>query len=481
MSERTRILHASAFAVAMVAAMSDADAATLVDCRFNGGNGDNLSRAFYVTDYRGVTVDRVTLGHRASAVAGDRTIVLTMRLNTYNGPVLGTVARRVSLEVGVTTPTIFNFEGIRVTPGSRLAFTQEVTQGDDQVSFDVGAGPCDDITETNGSSAPLDSFRRNTVGVMITGSPADLTDVVTFSCPYNPEGAGDGIERGFYVTRYPGKSMRRVSLRLRTSTPGGKTLLLTARSGAYDGPELGSAGLVVLNMGTSTNEFTFNFGNVPVPAGSTIAFTLVLGEGADTVFLDGGFAPCLDAIETQGTTPPLDTLRRESMGIRITGDVASAAPIEVVEYFHAGFGHYFMTALPAEIALLDGGGFGGAFARTGSTFKVYDGPANGAVAVCRFFTVTFAPKSSHFYTEHAGECSDLQSNPNWQFETVAFYAPPPVAGSCPVGTKPVYRIYNSGIGGAPNHRFTTSLAVYSNFINGQGWTGEGIRFCAVGP
>lgn len=100
----------------------------------------------------------------------------------------------------------------------------------------------------------------------------------------------------------------------------------------------------------------------------------MLGEGADTVFLDGGFAPCLDAIETQGTTPPLDTLRRESMGIRITGDVASAAPIEVVEYFHAGFGHYFMTALPAEIALLDGGGFGGAFARTGSTFKVYDGP-----------------------------------------------------------------------------------------------------------
>lgn len=237
MSERTRILHASAFAVAMVAAMSDADAATLVDCRFNGGNGDNLSRAFYVTDYRGVTVDRVTLGHRASAVAGDRTIVLTMRLNTYNGP----------------RPSARSPAGI---PGGRSHHADDLQlrghPGDARLAARLHAGSHPgrrpgELRRRRGAAttSPRRTDRRRRQlppqhGRRDDGSPADLTDVVTFSCPYNPEGAGDGIERGFYVTRYPGKSMRRVSLRLRTSTPGGKTLLLTARSGAYDGPELGS-------------------------------------------------------------------------------------------------------------------------------------------------------------------------------------------------------------------------------------------------
>jgi hypothetical protein len=30
-----------------------------------------------------------------------------------------------------------------------------------------------------------------------------------------------------------------------------------------------------------------------------------------------------------------------------------------VEYYHAGFDHYFMTARQSEITLLDGGAFGG--------------------------------------------------------------------------------------------------------------------------
>jgi hypothetical protein len=40
---------------------------------------------------------------------------------------------------------------------------------------------------------------------MITGSPTDITDVTAFSCPYDPGGAGDRIDRGFYVTNYPAR------------------------------------------------------------------------------------------------------------------------------------------------------------------------------------------------------------------------------------------------------------------------------------
>jgi hypothetical protein len=42
----------------------------------------------------------------------------------------------------------------------------------------------------------------------------------------------------------------------------------------------------------------------------------------------------------------------------------------------------------------------------------------------------------------------------------------------------VYRAYNNGQTGAPNHRFTTDLAIYQQFTSTLGWAAEGIRFCA---
>jgi hypothetical protein len=78
--------------------------------------------------------------------------------------------------------------------------------------------------------------------------------------------------------------------------------------------------------------------------------------------------------------------------------------VRVVEYFNASFGHYFMSADPDEIAALDAGAYGGAFVRTGQQF--WRATARWRRAeVCRFFTVAFAPKSSHFYTADPDECA----------------------------------------------------------------------------
>ena len=103
---------------------------------------------------------------------------------------------------------------------------------------------------------------------------------------------------------------------------------------------------------------------------------------------------------------------------------------------------------------------------------------SGAAPVCRFFTVAFAPKSSHFYTSDPAECEGLKSNPDWQYEKIAFYIDEPVNGQCEAGTLPVYRMYNNGQTGAPNHRFTTDLATYTTFTTTMGWSPEGVRFCA---
>ena len=156
----------------------------------------------------------------------------------------------------------------------------------------------------------------------------------------------------------------------------------------------------------------------------------------------------------------------------------------VVEYYHAGFGHYFITSFTADISALDSGKFAG-WARTGRTFNAYTSSNGYVTAVCRFFTVAFPPKSSHFYTSNFAECRGLQaSNKDWTFEAEAFYVQQAneQTGSCPTGYRAVYRLYNDGQGGAPNHRYTTDPAVRIEMM-GKGWIPEGfgpegVGFCS---
>ena len=141
------------------------------------------------------------------------------------------------------------------------------------------------------------------------------------------------------------------------------------------------------------------------------------------------------------------------------------------EYFNAAFGHYFVTVKPDEILKLDAGIFDG-WTRTGQQFNVYR-QATGLVAVCRFFTVAFPPSSSHFYAAHGFGCEATQANPDWQYEGDVFYTRLPAAdGSCPAGHLPVYRLYNNGQSGAPNHRFTTSASIRTEML-ARGYIAEG--------
>jgi hypothetical protein len=144
-----------------------------------------------------------------------------------------------------------------------------------------------------------------------------------------------------------------------------------------------------------------------------------------------------------------------------------------IEYYNAGFDHYFVTSIADEITKLDNGTFVG-WARTGESFPVYSDAPAGTAPVCRFFSTAFGPKSSHFYTPDVGECGIVKLNASWQFESPSVFAvlAPGPAGDCPSGSNPVYRLYNNGQGGAPNHRYTTSLATRTTML-GKGWIPEG--------
>src|SRR6516225_1604296 len=146
--------------------------------------------------------------------------------------------------------------------------------------------------------------------------------------------------------------------------------------------------------------------------------------------------------------------------------------VRAIEYYNPSYGFFFITATAQEISDLDSGKTPG-WQRTGESFNVYTTSGAGLVGVCRFFGV-FGPKSSHFYAPRGLGCEALlPNNPVWQYEGEAFYTYlPNVNGDCPTGNDPVFRLYNNGQGGAPNHRFTTSASIQVQML-GEGWIAEG--------
>lgn len=176
----------------------------------------------------------------------------------------------------------------------------------------------------------------------------------------------------------------------------------------------------------------------------------------------------------------------DAQGAQVTGftlstgggrSIAERAPpppstARAIEYYNPTFEHYFITASADEIAKLDSGVFAG-WQRTGESFNVYPATAEGRAAVCRFFSTAFDPRSSHFYAPRGLGCEPVLTNPAWVFEGDVFYTYlPDAGGACPAGNLPVYRLYNNGQGGAPNHRFTVNEAVRNQMI-AEGWVPEG--------
>lgn len=151
--------------------------------------------------------------------------------------------------------------------------------------------------------------------------------------------------------------------------------------------------------------------------------------------------------------------------------------VDVIEFYHAGFDHYVMSADPVEINALDTGYFTG-WVRTGQQFRAY---ATGSSAgpsqnpVCRYYGLPSAGLDSHFYSAGARECWEVNEffGAEWQIESDNVFQidlPDPVTGACPGSTVPVYRVFNNRPDA--NHRYTTSTVVRAQ-METAGWIREG--------
>jgi hypothetical protein len=230
----------------------------------------------------------------------------------------------------------------------------------------------------------------------------------------------------------------------------------------------GSAAVIVTAI-TSSAPSEFTVGNntcATVAAGASCTFTLTFTPAA------AGARAATITFASNGAGSP-QTLAASGTGAGGTPPPPVGTPTTAVEYYHAEFDHYFMTFITDEVTKLDNGTFRG-WERTGRSFKVYANAGAGLNAVCRFFSTAFDPKSSHFYTPVPSECAVVKTNANWMFEAEVFHvAVPDFDGNCPAATQPVYRVYNDGQGAAPNHRYTTDLAV-RNAMLALGWIPEGM-------
>jgi hypothetical protein len=153
---------------------------------------------------------------------------------------------------------------------------------------------------------------------------------------------------------------------------------------------------------------------------------------------------------------------------------ASSPVRTAIEYVHAGYAQFFVTASDAEVAALDSGEIAG-WSRTGYTFSVYAADTAGTMNVCRFISTHLAPESAHVYTAVAHECDLLKRNGVWQFEADVFAvsAADVHTGTCSWGTTPLYRLYDATHArAAPSFRHTVS-AMLREQLAAEGWTAWG--------
>ncbi|HUC84498.1 MAG TPA: right-handed parallel beta-helix repeat-containing protein [Candidatus Acidoferrales bacterium] len=170
--------------------------ADLVSCAANGSGGDLVTRGFYVPDYPGITVDTVTL-HFSASVSGFYWLDLTVTTGAYNGTFVGFDEELVYLDGNVNDEVALTFSpSATVVKGSTVCFAVGIAAGpSSDVYFDIGSG-CSSVIETQDTTPPLSTFRRDGMGVLITGEEGTVTPGWSIQAAINAALPGETVNVG---------------------------------------------------------------------------------------------------------------------------------------------------------------------------------------------------------------------------------------------------------------------------------------------
>jgi len=159
--------------------------------------------------------------------------------------------------------------------------------------------------------------------ITISLLPATPTAAAVLMDCLDGDTTADLIERGFYITSYPGTSLTSVDMYFSGLVSGEYTIQLTARADRYDGTVIGSAQATVTLTDDPDDLYPaeFIFPSSPVTLDAIVTFTMELIAGPDVPYygVDPDDTSC-SVVQTHGTTPPLDSPRWNGVRLRIQGD-----------------------------------------------------------------------------------------------------------------------------------------------------------------
>ena len=307
--------------LALFCPISKAAAEVLLACPEAGATGDFSDRGFYVPHYPGVTLDSARLQLSAYQV-GSYLVSLTVRSNTYDGPILGIATNTITF-TNLTTAqhqlSTFAFPSLPIVNSGRICFILAVLSGPFPVIY-YGTAPtftngCPEVVQTEGTMAPLDTFRRNGVTLVLTGKR------VLLSCSGV---GGDLYAHGFYVPQYPGITLASATLKMSATVAGIYELSLAVLSNAYNGPILAAKTNKVQFSGSVSERLpvSWTFPSTPMQKYGRVCFrvSLVSGPPASVYYAVPAVGGCPEVVQTEGTAPPLDTFRRNGVDLVIIGE-----------------------------------------------------------------------------------------------------------------------------------------------------------------
>ncbi len=141
-------------------------------------------------------------------------------------------------------------------------------------------------------------------------------------CPWTFPGSEPFIGHGFYVPRFPGKSLTNVTLYLQFTSPGTYQLALTARAGSFTGTLLGTSIASVTIGSSSLNAVVpFAFAAPAVTPQTPVVFQgSIVSAPPGTISLFVQTRAGCPVVEVDTLTAPLGVYHRLGVALRIEGD-----------------------------------------------------------------------------------------------------------------------------------------------------------------
>ncbi len=188
--------------------------------------------------------------------------------------------------------------------------------------------------------------------VALPARPLRADSPALIDCPWTFPGSEPFVGHGFYVPRFPGKSLTAVTLYLQFTSPGTYQLALTARAPSFTGTLIGTSVASVTIGSTSLKAavpFTFA-GPAIVPQAPVVFQGSVISAPPGTISMFVQTRAGCPVVEVDNLSSPLGVYHRLGVPVRIEGDpdvttFVQTTTVPSIASVHGVNGAFFHTDL----------------------------------------------------------------------------------------------------------------------------------------